>query len=286
MSPNLPPEIVAKILVKGGLYTQKRKFEEISTTEISTSRALHEYGEMAQKEEERVWEPVIDWIRVTLNRLRSTMQSKWCPRNSFLPHGGTPVPSKLLACWPRFHVYEEDEEIEAYFLTQETCEQIAGGHSYSFETPVLDVLDLIMFYPSGALPPRVTAVDLKVTEAKCHTDEHDTVLDDAELYNTNVRSLSITLRYDDGSGYNQNHVCLKISTKQARYPDTLELSFSGMHGGSKRLATVLSAYQHDVVLLLRCLLTMEPAPHVPLVVWDPVVQSLLKEHGFHCLGVK
>lgn len=208
MSPNLPPEIVAKILVKGGLYTQKRKFEEISTTEISTSRALHEYADMAQKEEERVWEPVIDWIRGALTRVRSTMQR----RNSFLPHGGTPVPYKLLACWPRFHVYEEDEEMEAYFLTQETCEQIAGGHSYSFETPVLDVLDLIMFYPSGALPPRVTAVDLKVTEAKCHT-EHDTVLDDEELNNTNVRSLSITLRYDDGSGYIENHV-LRFANKR------------------------------------------------------------------------
>jgi len=281
MSPNLPPEIVAKILVKGGLYTQKRKFEEIST-EISTSRALHEYADMAQKEEERVWEPVIDWIRGGLNRLHSTMQSTGRPRNSFLPHGGTPVPYKLLACWPRCHVHEEDDEyrvMEAYFLTQETCEQIAAGNKYSFETPVLDVLDLVVFY-NGALPPRVTAVELKVTETK-YKSEHA----DGDLNDTHGRSLSIILRYD-GGGYANNHLCVEFSVEEARCPDTFQLSFSGMHNGSKRLARVIDAYQHDVVLLLRGLLTMEPAPRIPLIVWDSTARTLLKAHGFNCLGVK
>ena len=51
MSPNLPDELVAKILVKGSLYTQKRKFAEIATT----SRALHDYAHMAQKREDPVF---------------------------------------------------------------------------------------------------------------------------------------------------------------------------------------------------------------------------------------
>jgi len=272
--PQLPDELIGKILGKTGLF-YSRRFQE-----VATSPGLSEYTEMAQKDEEASWEPVVTWIKSTLQQVKTmTIRENNGTPNSYQPDGADLVPDRLLACWSHCWYYDDAnvDDMQPFILTEAISAEIADGNDYSLQTNTRDQIELVLFYP-GPLPPGVHSVEVKLTECKFNMNRYA----DEEI-DTHTRTLQIIVR-PSSEGFVMDHFRIEILSEEDKYPGSFHLGVWGKKNSSR--TAFLPAYSQQILLLLRGLLTMEGPPYLRMTCWNHDVRGLLREHKFHLLGIQ
>jgi len=121
--PYLPAELVGKIVGMAAL-----PYDRIRMDEIGLNRAQRAYANLALRQREEQWRPMIDVVKETLTRLQDKLLEIEGVSNRFQPHDETwgAHPTRLLACWPRRWVFEE---LEAEDITELRSEIVDAGGS-------------------------------------------------------------------------------------------------------------------------------------------------------------
>ena len=265
--PRLPPELVGKILAKTGIPYDEYKFSQVLT------RAIREYTMLEVQREQMDWQPICQWVRSVLTMVKTVTIREDGHPNQYDPNGAMPVPDRLLSCWPAHWFYYEPNEPPALMLNEQLCAEIAGDNPYSFHTGHAESHELVIFY-RGQLPVGLTRMKLILEEMRA---DFSGLADDQR--DTYIRDLEMEVQFMNGDVYR-----LLIEVEQKRDPSKFRLGVRRTNDRDPKDMTG-SGYLHQLMLFLRCLLTMEQAPYLKLHLKPGFFQADVIEYGLDRLGV-
>lgn len=273
-TPYLPPELVGKIIGLAGLpYTPDR------INPIGLSRDQRAYANIALRQVEQEWSPMVQVVKETLTRLQNHLMAPHVEggANRFHPTYGEPHPSRLLTCWPRHWLFEDlgvadtdqlrSEIADARGSTMDTemCDAIAGTLKYCFSTPrhwggyEQDAKTLTVSFPKDRLHTTVASAWMEFDEALVdYYESYEGVVDTLE------REFSINVRFVDGDQYK-----ISVSPERSRHPDhyriipgwVLTHHFGNTFGRPRRTDKEkkgkIGSHAFQICMILRQLLLME-----------------------------
>ena len=219
--PYLPAELVGKIVGMAAL-----PYDRIRMDEIGLNRDQRAYANLALRQREEQWRPMIDVVKETLTRLQDKLLEIEGVSNRFQPHDETwgAHPTRLLACWPRRWVFEELDELRSEIvdaggstMNTDMVEAVVGSLEYSYHTPrqhdgyEQDAKTLTVSVPRDRLPPTVTAAWMTFSEA---------LVDYRENYRGEVNSLErsfcLAVRFVGAGGEDVYNI--KVEPEHSSHP--------------------------------------------------------------------
>ena len=244
--------------------------------ELGLNRDQRAYANLALRQIEEEYSPMVDVVKDTLARLQTYLVETEGDNNRFQPHDANSThPVRLMTCWPRRWYFEvadaselRDQIINAggSLMNADMCRAAAGPLEYCYSTPrrpfhEQDAKLLTVFVPQEKLPRGVTSARLSLGEClRDHYDNYDGDVDTLE------RTFCLTVRFVGGEMYTIS-VCVEKSRDPDHYilrPEWAETQRYGLNGApgfphpeDREKKGPLGPHASAVSLIVRQLLLME-----------------------------
>lgn len=242
--------------------------------EIGLDRDQRAYANLALRQVEEEWSPLIQVVKETLTRLQTYLVFETeGDNNRFQPHDANSThPVCLMTCWPRRWWFEDvtdasqlREEIlgaDGSVMNADMCKAVAGPLEHCYSTPRChdgqeqDAKMLTVFVPQDRLHPTVTSAWMSFNESLI--DRYDNYDGDVD---TLMRSFCLAVRFVGGEQYN-----ISVYAEKSSHPDHYIINPGWVETQRYGAASVphqdqgpLGPHASAVSLIVRQLLLMEQA---------------------------